>query len=83
MFPCGYVSKNYLMRIRTDMGTVEYMLCSDVKFIIVSEKIVRQIMKEEHLVVKVKRTAKYNSYAGEVTPSVPNKYRGGFFFRRA
>lgn len=41
--------------------------------IIVSEKIVRQIMKEENLVVKVKRTTKYNSYAGEVTPSVPNK----------
>ena len=46
--------------------------------IIVSEKIVRQIMKEEHLVVKVKRTAKYNSYAGEVTPSVPNKIERDF-----
>ena len=46
--------------------------------IIVSEKIVRQIMKEEHLVVKVKRTAKYNSYAGEVTPSVPNKIEKDF-----
>lgn len=40
--------------------------------IVVSEKIVRRIMQEENLVVKVKKTAKYNSYAGEVTPAVPN-----------
>lgn len=40
---------------------------------IVSEKIVHRIMYEENLVVKVKRTTKYNSYAGEVTPSVPNE----------
>lgn len=29
-------------------------------------------MKEESLIVKVKKTAKYNSYAGEVTPPVDN-----------
>lgn len=29
-------------------------------------------MREENSVVKVKKTAKYNSYAGEVTPAVPN-----------
>lgn len=46
--------------------------------IIVSEKIVRRIMKEENRMVKVKRTAKYNSYAGEVTPSVPNKIERDF-----
>lgn len=45
---------------------------------IVSEKIVRRIMNEENLVVKVKRTAKYNSYAGEVTPSVPNEIKRDF-----
>ena len=38
----------------------------------ISEKIVRRIMKEESLIVKVKKTAKYNSYAGEVTPPVDN-----------
>ena len=45
---------------------------------IVSEKIVRRIMNEENLVVKVKRTAKYNSYAGEVTPSVPDEIKRDF-----
>lgn len=35
-------------------------------------------MYEENLVVKVKRTAKYNSYAGEVTPSVPNEIERDF-----
>ena len=30
--------------------------------IIVSEKVIRRIMKEEQLVVKIKRTRKYNSY---------------------
>lgn len=46
--------------------------------IIVSEKIVRRIMQEENLVVKVKRTTKYNSYAGELTPSVPNEIERDF-----
>lgn len=45
---------------------------------IVSEKIVRRIMYEESLVVKVKRTAKYNSYAGEITPPVPNEIERDF-----
>ena len=38
----------------------------------ISEKIVRKIMKEELLLVKIKKTGKYNSYAGEITPAVPN-----------
>lgn len=46
--------------------------------IIVSEKIIRRIMQEENLVVKIKKTAKYNSYAGEVTPAVPNKIERNF-----
>ena len=40
--------------------------------IVVSEKVVRRIMKEEQLIVKIKRTRKYNSYQGEVTPAVDN-----------
>ena len=46
--------------------------------IIVSEKIVRRIMHKENMEVKVKRTAKYNSYAGEITPSVPNEIQRDF-----
>ena len=34
--------------------------------ITISEKIIRRIMKEKNIFVKVKKTAKYNSYAGEV-----------------
>lgn len=40
--------------------------------IIISEKIVRRIMKEEHLTVKIKKTHKYNSYKGEISPAVGN-----------
>lgn len=39
---------------------------------IVSEKVVRRIMKEEKLVVKQKHKQKYNSYKGEITPAVEN-----------
>lgn len=42
------------------------------KGIILSEKIVRRIMREECLVVKIKKTGKYNSYAGEISPEVEN-----------
>lgn len=48
----------------------------------ISEKIVRRIMKEENLVVKIKRTAKYNSYAGEITPAVPNEINRNFFAKK-
>ena len=40
--------------------------------IILSEKIVRRIMQEEGLVVKVHRRRKYNSYKGEISPAVEN-----------
>ena len=40
--------------------------------IIVSEKVIRRIMKEEQLVVRIKRTRKYNSYQGEISPAVDN-----------
>ena len=40
--------------------------------ITVSEKIVRRIMKEEHLTVPTKSMKKYSSYKGEITPEVDN-----------
>lgn len=40
--------------------------------IILSEKVVRQLMQEEGLEVKAKRRRKYSSYQGEISPSVPN-----------
>ena len=40
--------------------------------ITVSEKIVRSIMKSEHLSVVSKRIKKYSSYKGEITPEVEN-----------
>nr|WP_303040674.1 IS3 family transposase [Enterocloster clostridioformis] len=40
--------------------------------ITVSEKVVRRLMAEEGLVVLVKSRRKYNSYQGELSPSVPN-----------
>ena len=46
--------------------------------ITVSEKVVRQIMKEESLTVICKRRRKYNSYQGEISPSVPNKIKRDF-----
>lgn len=38
----------------------------------VSEKVVRRIMKEEKLEVKLRKKRKYNSYQGEITPAVTN-----------
>jgi transposase InsO family protein/transposase-like protein len=38
----------------------------------VSEKVVRRIMKEEHLTIVIKRRRKYNSYKGEITPAPQN-----------
>ena len=40
--------------------------------IVVSEKVVRRIMKSEGLIVKVKRTKKYSSYKGEISLEVDN-----------
>lgn len=44
----------------------------------VSEKIVRQIMREEGLVVSGKRRRKYSFYQGEISQSVPNKIERDF-----
>lgn len=46
--------------------------------IIVSEKVVRRIMKEEKLIVKAKKKRKYTSYQGEITPAVPNHLQRDF-----
>ena len=40
--------------------------------IIVSEKVIRRIMKEEQLTKHVKTAKKYNSYKGEISPEVDN-----------
>jgi transposase InsO family protein len=37
-----------------------------------SEKIVRRLMLEEHLVVQGKKRRSYSSYLGEISPAVPN-----------
>lgn len=39
---------------------------------IVSEKVVRRIMKQESLIVKQRSRYKYNSYKGEITPAAEN-----------
>ena len=46
--------------------------------ITVSEKMVRRIMAEEGLVVLIKSRRKYNSYQGELSPSVPNTVNRDF-----
>ena len=48
------------------------------KGIRVSEKRVRRIMKQEDLKVYHKTTKKYSSYAGEITPAVPNLLERNF-----
>ena len=42
------------------------------KGIILSEEVVRRIMKKESMIVRCKRRRKYNSYQGEITPAVEN-----------
>ncbi len=39
---------------------------------IISEKVIRKIMQEEHLAVFIVKKKKYNSYQGEITPAVEN-----------
>lgn len=39
---------------------------------VISEKVIRRIMKEEGLLIKQRRKRKYNSYKGEITPAVEN-----------
>jgi putative transposase len=46
--------------------------------ITVSEKIVRRIMLKEDLVIKTRKRKNYNSYQGEISPSVPNLIERNF-----
>ena len=50
--------------------------------IFVSEKVVRRIMSEDGLAVKVKSRRKYNSYHGEISPSVPNTINRDFHAKK-
>lgn len=51
--------------------------------IIVSEKVVRRVMKKEGLEVKIRKTRKYNSYKGEISPAVPNIVQRKFHSEKA
>lgn len=46
--------------------------------IYISEKVVRRIMKEEHLHIKKVKVRKYSSYKGEISPAVPNIIKRNF-----
>lgn len=46
--------------------------------IVVSEKVIRRIMRQENLIVICIRRKKYSSYAGEVSPAVPNLVQRNF-----
>lgn len=44
----------------------------------VSEKVVRRVMKEEGLEVKIRKARKYSSYKGEISTAVPNEVQRDF-----
>ena len=46
--------------------------------IVVSEKVIRKIMKQDNLMVSVIKKRKYNSYKGEITPAVDNVINRNF-----
>ena len=54
------------------------LLTTGEEAITISEKVVRRIMKEEHLVAKRPNKKKYSSYQGEITPAVENKVNRNF-----
>lgn len=43
------------------------------------EKVVRRVMKEERLQVKIRKATKYSSYKGEISPAVPNEVQRKFY----
>lgn len=45
---------------------------------IVSEKVIRRIMRENGMVVLLRRASKYRSYQGEISPEVPNRLERKF-----
>lgn len=46
--------------------------------VIISEKIIRRIMKEGGLIIRRTSKKKHNSYKGEISPSVPNVIQRDF-----
>ena len=48
----------------------------------VSEKVVRRVMKEDGLEVKIRKTKKYSSYKGEISPAVPNEVQRNFHSKK-
>lgn len=48
------------------------------KGIVISEKVVRRLMKEEGLEVRQKKTRSYNSYMGEISPAPDDKLQHNF-----
>lgn len=48
----------------------------------VSEKVVRRVMKEDGLEVKIRKTKKYSSYKGEINPVVPNEVQRNFHSKK-
>lgn len=48
------------------------------KAITLSEKVIRRIMKEEHLIIKKVRIKKYCSYVGEISEAVSNLLKRDF-----
>ena len=44
----------------------------------VSEKVVRRVMKEDGLEVKIRKAKEYSSYKGEISPAVPNEVQRNF-----
>ena len=48
------------------------------KDIVLSEKVVRRLMKQDKLIVYVPKTKKYSSYEGEITPAVDNLIKRDF-----
>ena len=48
------------------------------KEIVASEKVIRRLMKSEHLRVYVPRIKRFSSYQGEISPDVPNLLQRNF-----
>lgn len=48
------------------------------KGIVASEKVIRRLMKSEHLRVYVPRIKRFSSYQGEISPDVPNLLQRNF-----
>lgn len=49
---------------------------------VVSEKVIRRIMKEEHLIVPNVKRKRYSSYIGEISPAVENVIQRDFHAER-